>query len=519
MGYEVRDIPGLCQEPLTLKYGARIDVIPVDRIDPIPMARSLGVHVVGAVPCIPNIRSVHNTVSALNKRILSVDAGVELTHVHRIGLRDYVHNWLRANLKPAERDCDVSIEHWLDQTHYTVKEKELMIEEAKLISLLNITRQDGAIGSFIKTEFYPDFKAPRVINGRCMRSKLLFGPYVKIAEEIMYKCPAFIKHVPVLLRPAYIESLRHIGCAFYESDYSSFEKSFSREVIEDVEGQLYHYLWSNLPLGEHMARSYVNMLRGYNKMSFKNGVRATVPATRMSGDMCTSLGNGFTNLMLIGYVCSLHNATVHGVVEGDDGLFAISGEPPTSQDFAACGFKIKLARKTELETSSFCGLVYDVNELENLADPVEVIARFGWTLGMFVNGTLKYDKQLLRAKAMSLAYECPACPILRELALYGLRVTEGSDCLFGELFRKNQLTYWQSQLQVSSSLAAIHNRLTKPISQRSRDIVYENFGISIGAQLEIEGYLRSLTQIQPLELPQIEFPDSWKTMWDLYLVS
>lgn len=138
----------------------------------------------------------------------------------------------------------------------------------------------------------------------------------------------------------------------------------------------------------------------------------------MSGEMCTSLGNGFTNLMLALFVCHEHGfdyrkGEVDGFVEGDDGIFALSGELKTEY-FNHCGFDIKIKEENDPLTASFCGLIFSENG-ETIREPRRVLQTFGWT-GNFIHAGDKILNELLRAKALSSAYETPQCPIVRVLA-------------------------------------------------------------------------------------------------------
>jgi hypothetical protein len=143
----------------------------------------------------------------------------------------------------------------------------------------------------------------------------------------------------------------------------------------------------------------------------------------MSGDMCTSLGNGFTNLMVS--LFALHEAGVDltkvcGHVEGDDGIFSAPIVPSVNA-YASVGFDIKLERIESPETASFCGIIYSQTG-DLLRDPLKFIRGFGWT-GTMVDAGRKVKFELLRAKALSAMYETPNCPIVGALAYAAYRMT------------------------------------------------------------------------------------------------
>ncbi len=80
----------------------------------------------------------------------------------------------------------------------------------------------------------------------------------------------------------------------------------------------------------------------------------------MSGEMNTSLGNGFSNLMFMLYACEIQGIECDGIVEGDDGAFALSLKPGQKFDesiFAEMGLTIKLEKHTDLMSMSFCGIL------------------------------------------------------------------------------------------------------------------------------------------------------------------
>jgi len=142
----------------------------------------------------------------------------------------------------------------------------------------------------------------------------------------------------------------------------------------------------------------------------------------MSGDMCTSLGNGFTNMMLALFIAKEKHGHLEGVVEGDDGLFSSSVEL-TKEDYAELGFSIKIESISDPCRASFCGMIF-ADSGEIIRDPVRFLSTFGWTTSFITAGSCIMD-QLLRAKALSAVYETPQCPIVGALARFALSRTRG----------------------------------------------------------------------------------------------
>lgn len=363
-----------------------------------------------------------------------------------------------------------------------------------------LTRRHRANNAFIKRESYTSFKLPRIIRSRHDVVKGTVGPYVKLVEDEIYKLPYFIKHVPIPGRPKFImDRLNKPGFEIAATDYSSFEALFSKEVMEAVEVELFKYMLHDVSRFE--LEKWYEMLVGKNvSHMFGKGKHSKllieVIARRMSGEMSTSLANGFTNLMVGLFLASRHGDRVEDggvdmVVEGDDGLMITRHATPTPEEFGELGFVIKQEKPSCINEASFCKMVFDPVDLSNLADPAEGLVKFGWTHAQQKNGSDKVLKELLRAKALSLAYELPHCPILAALARYGMRVTEGSHYL--REWDWYHASYSLDDVDAPSANIPMANRL----------LVEKKFGIDVPTQLRVERYLDAKTDISPLDTPDI----------------
>jgi len=228
----------------------------------------------------------------------------------------------------------------------------------------------------------------------------------------------------------------------------------------------------------------------------------------MSGEMCTSLGNGFTNLVLMAFVCAERGYAWDGVVEGDDGLFRVSGELD-ARDFASLGFRIKLVRHDHVNSAGFCKFIYDVDDLENVADPRELLAKFGWTHSPLKGGGVEIMHSLLRGKAYSLKAELGGAPIAGALVRFVDRTVGNGRILYDSTDGK--MDYWMSQ--------KTHSRVgLRPVSSGSRKLVEEVYGVAVATQLRIERYIDSLDHLQPLAGPVLEImAPEWRHYWDRYV--
>lgn len=359
----------------------------------------------------------------------------------------------------------------------------------------------SCIKCFIKDESYSDYKYPRGIYSRIDLYKCLSGPWFSLIEKEVFKSKYFIKKIPVSDRPAYIKKyLYREGRKYAATDYTAYEAHFSKELMESCEFVLYKYMTKNVP-GHLGFWALLQYLSGRNHCEF-NDFYFDVDATRMSGEMCTSLGNGFTNLMLMLFALKEKGVdlkSVSGVVEGDDGLFVWEGPYLDKSDFTRLGFDLKMEYHDQLSTASFCGMIFDPDEMINICDPIEVLSEFGWVGRRYLKSKHSKLLRLLRAKALSLAYQYPGCPILSALARYGLRVSEGYRALFSQdtsQFHKERLALefakWDKR--------GIPN--VEP-GQKTRMLMELKYGIPIEQQIMWEKYLDEITVLQPLELPNI----------------
>lgn len=466
-----------------------------------PVAITLGTHVDGCAPPKPDLSHTKTAMRGTIRRFATRPQRMNRRQRNR--LRKFIKRWLKKNLVPLDPDTDFSVESWLKTTNYpAARQMELLAVHQAMICAYD--PEYWVVKSFIKEETYPEYKDARPINSRSDEFKTIAGPYFKRIEEQLFKLDWFIKKIPVPERAKYIkDKLYHPSAKYLASDYTSFEAHFTREVMETIELQLYQYMMSKCP--NHLFTHVVlAALTGMNHVKFKD-FTVNIEAIRMSGEMCTSLGNGFSNLMLMLFALHDNGCThVAGVVEGDDALFAYRGRPPDGEYFRDLGFNIKLEYHDELNTASFCGLVFDIEDLVNVTDVRQVLLNFGWTTRAYVLSNRGTRMMLLRAKGFSLAYEYRGCPILGALARYALRVTRTFSKQ--KLHRyvtesKNINEYERGTLLEAIKIYPIVANM--PVPTNTRYLVERLYGVTVETQIAIEKYLDSLTKLQPLRLPAI----------------
>jgi hypothetical protein len=286
-------------------------------------------------------------------------------------------------------------------------------------------RTFGKVDMHTKAEAYPTLKHARMINSRCDAMKSYVGPAVRSMEKKVYSLPQFIKHVPVAERPAHFKALERAGARYFVTDHTAFESHMVAKLQRACELVLVVYL---LRWFARMAADIARADSGLNKCTHRaSGVTAEIEGRRMSGDMWTSLFNGWTNLLVTMLVMADLGHTL-GVtydirVEGDDGLIVMySGVAPTTADYARCGFTVKLVEVPDTGSCfngvAFCGLVHEDGQM--MRDPSAFIGKFSWAVDADTAGPLR-RRQLLAAKAMSAIYETPHCPIVGVIARVALR--------------------------------------------------------------------------------------------------
>jgi hypothetical protein len=330
-------------------------------------------------------------------------------------LTDFVAIWVQKHI-PAL--VVPEFDDWLDHTHYSQGRKEQLRKvKESLNGAFPSKRTSSKINSFIKFENYPEMKLLRFINSRVDDVKVIFGPAMHAIEEYLFSMPYFAK---CFKTPGSLVDHIHNapkGRWWLETDFTAFESHMTARVMRALELVLYKKALANYPiLYEYIART----LTGVNHLRSKDGVSAKVRAGRMSGDMNTSLGNSFTNLMLLLFIAyKAGDPDPWVIVEGDDGLMG-AHYPIDPSLFAACGFSCKAKHVDDPSHASFCGKTFS-QEKQVIRDPLKFMAKFNWS-DKAVGTSDKHKMRLLKAKALSAIYETPHCPITRAVADYALAV-------------------------------------------------------------------------------------------------
>lgn len=433
----------------------------------------------------------------------------------------FVSDWIDRSLQPLAAIDVPTFEEWLEARPYSQARKQQLL--AAYLSLVEhpLGSQDGdyECKSFVKRETYPSYKFARAINSRSDRYKVSVGPLIAAVEKSLFALPWFIKKVPVSERARLIvETLMCAGSAYDCTDYTSFEASFTSEFMNAAEQILYKKQLPFLDGAGNPMLVALQRMSGVNVCKFKSFTVA-VDGKRMSGDMCTSLGNSFTNLMLFLFLCEENGMNVRGpwgsidvigFVEGDDGIFRCRLAPPTEQQAASLGFLLKIEKHVEVSTASFCGNVADPIDMITVTNPVETIVGFGWALGQYAGVGDDVLLQLLSAKSLSYLHQYPGCPVIQALALYGKRVGKpiSDKVLYGPVIS----VYERAQIleaQAAERNGTVWPQICAPPAN-TRALVAHLYGISVDAQVAIEKYLDAKNDLGPLHIGHLlPAHDSW----------
>lgn len=479
-----------------------------------PVAVSLGCHLEGAAMPHADPNDTETMLAGCFKRlgakIPTVDDGM-MKKLHA-----FVIKHLDEHMPTLSPDVEISYEKWRRTTTYPEwRKKELDVQYEQLL-IHGLREEDFFCNSFGKDEFYEEYKHQRLINSRSDRFKVFAGPWIRAVEEVVYKDPWFIKHVPVDRRPQYLTDRLGPGHRyFFGTDYSSFECSIIKKLL-GVEFLLYKHVLRWIMNSKWFIDEY-SKIKNTNKLRFFLFIIKML-GIRMSGEMSTSLGNGFINKMVVLFLCELRNIKVTGCVEGDDGIFSTSNDEfPTVEDFAKLGLNVKIQMSDTLGDTSFCGLIFAKEDMINITDPRAELATFGWANQKYLRSSNKKLKALLRCKSLSMIHQYPGCPILQELALYGLRITE--DVSNGKLLKviKEQSTWIRDQ--GLKAFNDIKNLPYKATPSATRELMERRFGITVQQQIKIERLLKAKNDLTPINLNNvITMPEIWIDYWEKYSV-
>lgn len=486
-------------------------------------------------------------------------------------------------VQPLPATVDLTKETWLAGTNYNQDRKdellkaEIPLEELycwaleweKILESPQCWRRYRdkdwfEVGGFPKDEFLAAAKFSRGINARSDTFKIFFGPLEKAMSKHLYESPWFVKKVPVANRAAYIRERVLRFCNKYNfNDYSSFEAMFIKEIMSATNMQFYEYMLQNIPDHRKILRILRIVLTGLNRINY-GLFKIIIEAVRMSGEMDTSSGNGWGNLMFFLFasfliareeaeeefaivtravetvlnncavdgVCapSAHTNTVRcetdtpvggytfysknetGVIEGDDSETTVRGRPPGTAEFAKLGFVVKEEMHDDPGEGAFCGIL-EATDGSCIKDPVAILAKFPWLPQRYTGAKDHLLRTLYRCKALSLRCELPHCPIIRAFADSVVRLTHSTHNRVMKAARHLFDGY-----EYERFLAAIETPVADAtISFEAREFMERKFGIAVGDQQRLEHIFAGARTLRELRADGFEsiLPDAWRSFYDV----
>lgn len=473
------------------------------RLGRTPVAVSLGPHLLGSSRPHPDHHNTSNLINGMKKRIAFKLPVMRYTIFQRLAEFNefFMNRYYSSCIFSADEAFET--EEWLESCPYAdYRKNELLNLDKNHVE----NNRDTDVNVHGKDENYPIYKHLRGIYARADPFKIKVGPFFKKLGNKVFTLPQYIKHVPIHKRPEYILNLcSKLDYGVFFSDFSSFEASWEKQKMS-LRTAFYAFALQNHPKLKEYEKRF-GVLKGRNRLVHRF-FQAYIIARTMSGEMDTSLGNGYGNDLIQAFVCCVMNNNNldefmknHGI-EGDDNVACVK-YIPTPEQYAELGFSVKLDVVDDITEAEFCGLIFDANDKHILTDPIKALQTFGWTTAQYATASDKTHLELLRAKSLSYLYQYPGCPILGELARYGLRVTK--DVNVNKKLRMDEKTRYIYEM--ASKCFEEHGYydecLNIKVGDGSRRKVEDKYDIPISMQLEIEHYLKNKNDLTPLNIPQI----------------
>ena len=175
---------------------------------------------------------------------------------------------------------------------------------------------------------------------------------------------------------------------FFCTDFSQFEATFVENLMS-VELIVYRFLLRKHPRHDEIIKTIVSGMMGKNNIQFYSWIM-NVSCKRMSGEMNTSVSNGFMNLLLTHFLLEeAGNKNYDSVIEGDDSLNYYDVRPPTSEEYREMGANIKIEYPDNISEASFCGQIFDPSDMDNVVNPLEALVTFGWVKNQYMFANAK----------------------------------------------------------------------------------------------------------------------------------
>jgi hypothetical protein len=468
----------------------------------------------------PCLSEPFGPVEALHHRMSIQGGDLTPAQLNSISNTSYwlIQSYIKQGLiQPLNANSRCSLEEWLVGTSYPeARRDQLRAAYDRVLEGFLHFAKSGKVKCFIKDEPYGQLKPFRGIYARGDKGKVLMAMLFHLIEHEVFKLKAFIKTVPMDQRADFMRNRFGVHADKYtqllETDFSKMESHFTAKMKHALEWPLYDTMCRGAPQFHTLLRQIHAKLCGWSLLSFRNGeVTTKVKARRLSGEMNTSLGNGWATLVLMHHmVFLLYGKRIHlvGVFEGDDGLIKIDlkkigGVPSEAWFFANLGFRIKLEVRQNVDESLFCGTMQAEGSSHTLYDPKKFLRNIGWSASRHVNfGKSKRD-MLIRVKTLSYRHMFPTCPVIARVCDRILELT--ADSKPSERFIRTHLANWQYE---KYKLNVRGKYFVGPTTAAERLLVEKQFGMPIEEQLRLEHNCKSWTLDTWFEPSYDDHPDT-----------
>ncbi len=343
-----------------------------------------------------------------------------------------------------------------------------------------------------KNEPYQEPKCLRGICGRHLVFKARWGRFFSAFDKAIVQIEVNGRRVFVKGQTPeqMVRDLAELpgGYDILENDFSSFEASVSDAIMDIVECEAFRFFFKKVLTKERLAELIADVKTSVFGYKTFTGV---VRGRRKSGDLWTSTGNGFTNLVVLLVAAHMSSTKIVAAkVEGDDSLVVGTlgaSKARLNELFLGMGFNAKMTVATTVWDSVFCKKRCNPETLRVMRDPVEVLAKIGWSKSVHVGLSRPKQLQLVRAKALSLAHTTPGVPILQVAAFVMLRQTAG--VTVRKAWLRQQLGAWDY-----NRLSLGENCKFVPPEPSDRAWCERFYGIPIQTQLAVERELLASTE-------------------------
>lgn len=348
-------------------------------------------------------------------------------------LPEYDKKYMLSKFKEVSKDWAVNcqrISYREVVNCYKGAKKRMYTFASMEVAKHGVRHNDHVVRMFIKPDKYDDDitgKLPRAIQYRHARYNLVSASYLKPFEELFYKLESAngYRIVTKGLNPVQVADLliNKAACfkypVFVSCDHSKFDSTINVDHLKFEHG-VYNRSYRDTSLRLHLRKQL------FNKGFSRNGIRYSVPGTRMSGDYNTGLGNCMINRAVLE---SLLIGVRHEIMlDGDDSVIILEHKDLNKinfRHFAKCGFTTEVSVSHDIQDVIYCKRKLCMSTPPIMVrNPVRALSNLAVTTYNY--GALGFKRWALGA------LECerlsnPGIPIFRNLPSTNQRVIKDAD--------------------------------------------------------------------------------------------